>query len=98
MLSNQEILEKVIKKANKAGFGVNDGWLIPTSKIGIELMIADRDYYKLIFNHDFAKSIWGEEPGLGATPGFIDDAPNWQYHLMLMVIAENPLDYLKDNI
>jgi len=40
----------------------------------------------------------GEEPSLGAVPGYIDDAPKWQYHLMLMVISDDPIKYLGENI
>jgi len=56
----------------------------------------------LIFDHDFAKCLWGDyntdyllyyqftaiEPHLLA----------WQYHLQQMVIAEDPIKYLGENI
>lgn len=55
----------------------------------------------IIFNHDFAKALWGEEPW-----GDIDSSPSelsgdydvWQARLMGMVIADDPIAYLGENI
>lgn len=65
----------------------------------------------LIFNHDFAKALWGEEL---VTPKYTKllrkqnlwwgvencsfDGALWQYHLQMMVIAPDPIKYLGDNI
>ncbi len=55
----------------------------------------------LLFNHDFAKTFWGEDPSWGvvvydAEGGSSDNYDNWQYHLQQMVLCENPLEYLKE--
>lgn len=60
----------------------------------------------LMLMHDFAKALWGED-----TPGYWqsdkprvgmrtwqDAVPGWQYHLQQMVIADDPIAYLKENI
>lgn len=67
---------------------------------------------ELIFNHDFAKALWGEgkEVVLPELAGgtFIHSLgdnysqPNptcaWQYHLQQLVVAENPIRYLGGNL
>jgi len=61
----------------------------------------------LIFNHDFAKALWGEkyiwtiQVSRGRDTKVIksmDMLEDWQYHLQQMVIAEDPIKYLGDNI
>jgi hypothetical protein len=56
-------------------------------------------YKELIFNHDFAKALWGEdrieEPVYRLTSVAI---PGWHYHLQQMVIADDPIAYLGQNI
>lgn len=43
-------------------------------------------YYDIIYNHDFAKALWGEKP-LG-----------WRYHLQMMVVADDPIEYLGEHL
>jgi hypothetical protein len=50
------------------------------------------DLNKLIFNHDFAKALWGEPKSGKAVPS------GWQQHLQQMVIAEDPIEYLGAHI
>jgi hypothetical protein len=62
-----------------------------------------RELEGIIFNHDFAKCLW--------PTNLIDERitditeietgkryPAWQWHLMNMVLAHNPVTYLGDNI
>lgn len=49
------------------------------------------NYKELIYNHDFAKSLWGYESGM-----FLDP-PVWQQHLKQMVIADDPIKYLGEH-
>ncbi len=59
---------------------------------------------QVVYNHDFAKALW---------PGFIDmdsnktfevrpaDFPTligWVYHLQLMVVADDPMQYLGEHL
>jgi hypothetical protein len=55
---------------------------------------------ELIFNHDFAKALWGEcttwfnnQYGPGIVP-----KDGYQFHLQQMVIADDPIAYLGENI
>lgn len=64
-------------------------------------------FNQVIFDHDFARALWGEQ-GYGGE--FTGKYPNpiidkrggyqrgWQYHLQQMVIAEDPIAYLEANI
>lgn len=76
----------------------------------IELVIPPRgslrtrsyayDLKEIIFNHDFAKALWGEEK---VDIDYQDDSycpqePAWIWNLMQMVIAEDPIKYLGENI
>lgn len=45
---------------------------------------------------ELAKAMWGEGYALGGHE--VLRYPAWQYHLQQMVIAENPLEYLKENM
>lgn len=102
-MSNQEILEKAIQKAIDSGYKHS---LIP--EWTVEDIVRHGEYD--IFNHDFAKALWGESRGyvripvvmgfkgnnLGQTYQFHE--PAWQYHLQNMVIAEDPIKYLGENL
>jgi len=63
--------------------------------------------YGLIFSHDFAKALWGDwdmvETGrVYNADGSLDgnnlitvfSGKNWQYHLQMMVVADDPIAYL----
>ena len=110
-MNNQEILEKAIQKAIDGGFP-QAGDLLPfelvKNRVGTYLIHSERDGWAsvegLIFNHDFAKAIWGEqkidkvvkdEAGIKTYYG---PHSGWQYHLQQMVIADDPIKYLGDNI
>lgn len=66
------------------------------------------DAYHLIFNHDFARALWPfpqiynmadlSSEKKYTINGRIHQIVSWQYHLQMMVIADSPLQYLKENI
>lgn len=115
-MTDQQTLGKAIQKVCNAGL---DNTLTRVFRHAAELdeldfllerMLDKNDvwYYKTwIFNHDFAKALWGEEwksaEILEKLPkentykiGTI--TPCWQWHLQNMVIAEDPIKYLGENI
>lgn len=64
------------------------------------------DYIAIIFNHDFAKALWGEDE-VRYRDIYPHDEWNasellhncaWQYQLQQMVIADDPIKYLGDNL
>jgi len=83
-----------IKKLHVEHKGVyEDDYCIPVDEMSIY-------YLCVIFNHDFAKALWGEEDahekfGLSAD---VTICPLWQYHLQQMVVADNPIKYLGENL
>jgi hypothetical protein len=93
LLNNQQILEKAVFIAESRGL-----------KHEYILSLLMKSNYHLIFNHDFAKSIWGVEPRDQNHPDYLPGAvtikglPEYQYHLQMMVIAEDPIKYLEANI
>jgi hypothetical protein len=69
------------------------------------------DWYRFIFNHDFAKALWGEfrqdwreykdlDTGETYFPLLPPKLVNlgWEHHLQKMVIAKDPIKYLGENI
>lgn len=116
-MSNQEILEKAIEKAEKNGWAKNYKikmtWLNDdgTRRITAKITIDDWDTYApIIFDHGFAKALWGEElhqeifivpkelnKRFAGTKD-LDIKPTWMYHLQQMVIAEDPVQYLGENL
>lgn len=76
-------------------------------------LIAKTGVHELIFNHDFAKALWGEEKldrynleTDTAIDSLWDGGPEyfdflgktWQYHLQQMVISDDPIKYLGGNL
>lgn len=59
----------------------------------------------IIFNHDFAQALWGEArptrydvfPDATGKYG-VDGKEGWRYHLMFMVISDDPIKYLGEHI
>lgn len=116
-MTNEKILTKAIEKATANGwyFGqtrstkkftsvINDaGDLSIEFYIDVDLgQHEEWDVEKLIFSHDFAKAVWGENrfssdpEEVGIAYGMLT-AP-WQYHLQQMAIADDPIAYLGENI
>lgn len=115
-MGKQLILEKAIKKAVAAGF--DDKGLTPTEMLlylrqtgeqphtlaGAALWqpLSDVSFKQLIFDHDFAKALWGEDYA-NFYPGQSGDTltlkvQNWRGHLANMAVADDPIKYLGENI
>lgn len=92
-MTNQQILKKAIKKAIGGGYN---------GKLPVASDSPSHEWhpYGLIFNHDFARALWGEdmENYTFRQKAFGSYRPAWQGHLMQMVIAEDPIKYLEQNI
>jgi len=96
------ILEQAITKAIAGGWEVDLETVLPEMAKKYSLYgLQYTGFSSLLFNHDFAKALWGEEgqtlTGLrcSAQDGVI---PYWQYHLQQMVIAPDPIQYLGENL
>lgn len=55
-----------------------------------------RSIEEIIFNHDFAKALWGKDlyVEFPNPPNF----DSWQYHLREMVISDDPIKYLGEHM
>ena len=127
-MTNQEILTKAIEKAIAGGWDIlarseSDGFIVRkdayynlfvsfSSKPENDSAFA-QSYMEIIFNHDFAKALWGEGHynlivGEGrkafGSKDLLESVTGekvleaWQYHLQMMVISEDPIKYLGENI
>jgi len=109
-LSNQEILEKAIQKAIDGGWEAlpingRKHWIESAPEhrakdvdmfITMGSKVQSESYRNIIYNHDFAKALWGKEDRQFRSIGGWTQA--WKYHLQQMVIAEEPIKYLGENI
>lgn len=109
-MTNQQILEKAVKQAQQNGYPYKDITVgYPDIKIGPNVFA----FREIIFNHDFAKALWGKDGYCYVNYEYSNDyeklGPNsgsgnfaklewWQYHLQQMVIADDPIKYLGENI
>lgn len=96
--TKKAILFLAIEKAMAGGYDW-DKYHSPgvSGKAGwVDYAIMVGDYPTLIYNHDFAKALWGDDPSWAINPE--EHVENWQHHLQQMVIADDPLEYLGNNI
>jgi len=99
-VSDKNILEKAIQKAIDGGWD-SEGWDARALTIDCLSTLGGWHTSQIIFNHDFAKALWGDE---GTTIQGLRCSKEegvykfWQYHLQQMVLTEDPIKYLGDNI
>lgn len=84
-MTNQQILTKVIGKAIEGGWVIRSVTWIYKDSADEWLFINDGSVEKLIFNHEFARALWGERELA-------------MFHLQQMVIKDDPIKYLGKNI
>lgn len=125
-MNNQHILEQAIQRAITNGWNVWHGKYIELNHDIItgelycifndapddtEPLLYKISLFAVIFDHSFARAIWGEsEVGLFENDKWYDlpvenDSMfpitiigNWQYHLQQMVVSPDPIKYLSENI
>ena len=107
---NKEILEQAITKAIAGGWEVDLETVLPEMAKKYSLHgLQYTGFSSLLFNHDFARALWGEElhhetfiipKELSRRFAGTNDLaikPLWQYHLQQLVISDDPIQYLADN-
>lgn len=104
-LTDKQALEKAIRIA------IKNGWDVEFEDV-LQVMSKRESLYGLryvahsgwLFNHEFCKALWGEEHAVvidvhrPVTNGVVMSLKEYQFHMQQMVIADNPLAYLKDNL
>lgn len=92
---------KTIRLVEDRDYYANTGWWVESNEyrsLYAQVCQSD-DYEDLIYNHDFAKALWGENKI--ATMGLhtvFNNLPAWAFHLTQMVIADDPIAYLGDHL
>lgn len=87
--------DATIEVLNRDDYFGNDPYILVDWHMDIEnteFSIAD-----IIFNHDFAKALWGdEEDGTEFVEGIFEEQPKhrWKYYLQQAVISPDSVDYL----
>jgi hypothetical protein len=81
-----EILKKVIAKARKKGFEIDE------EKIHWGQIMDGTNCYSIIFRDDFAKALWGSEM---IRPRTKIQAEHYKMRLAEMVKSDNPIGYLE---
>jgi len=104
-MSNEEILQKAIEKAQANGWSnaviyyVQSESQIVTSFGGVSISLC---YEQIIFNHEFAKALWPQpapyEYRNDGTSRSISLSPAWIHHLQEMVIIDDPIKYLGEHL
>lgn len=111
-MTNEKILKKAIEKAVKGGYEPMfpvAAWfqLYPGSQNMFEYKgtLSYKDYYVMIFSHDFAKAFWGKEMvcnvcGDQGCYEISDIFPKgeiemWKYCLKKMALEKDPVKYLE---
>lgn len=97
-MTNQEILQTAIQKA------IDGGWKDIESRERAIDGYKQGGVYGLIFNHDFAKSLFGDEVICGycgvdcvLDHHYDNKFENWQYHLQQLVISDDVFKYLEEH-
>lgn len=113
-MTHTEILEKAIHKAVDGGWKPSYFAEPVVAAIAFEDYktrirfgrISDGETMaveEVIFNHDFAKALWGEELNLGQNEYHRNNITSyplyeWQWKLTQMVIADDPIKYLGEHL
>lgn len=117
MRNNQQVLEVAIKKAiaggwwfagnnKKATIEIDTGYFGETLDVCIDYKMGDIVKEKIsvndiIYNHDFAKALWGKGNTFKHKDGglvTIENPNYWKAKLRSMVVAKDPIKYLGEHI
>ena len=92
-MTDKEILQRAI------GIAKMNGCPITFIDISLDEWLKHQFYYRAIFDHEFAKALWGEVDDcadIQIYSTFNKNTPyRWQYHLSKMVLEKEPLKYLE---
>lgn len=105
--NNHGILHMAVTKAVNNGYRpfayIKTGYVMSEDEIESTVLgiIRVNQTNSIIFDHDFAKALWGDIWSDQMTTleqwEMTGLEPNWQRHLQQMVIADNKIKYLGEN-
>ena len=102
-MKDEEIIKKAVERAVENGYmleGLDKDFRVKEYEKDI-VVHSDGDWFSMsyiIFSHSFAKAFWGEEEVTGMRVVGFDEKHKWrwfEYHLMRMVLEEEPLKYIE---
>lgn len=87
-VSDEEVLKKCIEIAVENGYGrdglnISSGIMVDAIWTSLEGQLE-----KMLFSHSFAKALFDGDDK--------DAIPFWQYHLQLLVLSTDRIDYLRN--
>jgi hypothetical protein len=94
-MTNTEKLVLLVQRARSNGWDmtVYADWAQGTTSL-----VHGTNWYQLIFNHDFARALFGDEDALVSNnsygAGHTGTGPAWKMHLQQAVISDDPIDYM----
>jgi hypothetical protein len=101
-MTNPQILQKAFKKAKDNGYKdelpiydeFSKRWVLETDGSYVDASIND-----YIFDHEFAKALWGESNVMKFPRGEVHlQTPAWQYHLQQLAISEDLFKYIEGTL
>lgn len=92
-MTDKEILQKAIERAEKNGFVFNMSFTLRNYP---EDILSQRKYYSFIFDHNFAKAFFTDDKKKYKEHIYARtiEMRHWEYHLQVMVLEPEPLQYI----
>lgn len=108
-MTQSEKLEALVERAVEGGWDAENyiAWKNGNRENILAALVRDEVWKQFIFNHDFAKALFGEQeikaekdsiPVYGKRLTLIAMQIAWQHYLQQAVIASSPIDYMYTNI
>lgn len=93
-MTDKEILQKAIEKAEKNGFKYKSNLMRGLTENTDYSLFKRKNYYGVIFNHDFAKAFFKNQ----YIKCYCDNGKinkTWQHHLQQLVLCKEHLKYIE---
>lgn len=104
-MTQSEKLEALIERAVEGSWDAENyiAWKNGNRENILAALVRDEVWKQFIFNHDFAKALFGDdtvyvadilESPTEGDAGWQESLNSWEYHLQQAVIDSDPVDYL----
>lgn len=103
-MTQSEKLKALVQKATDNGLVTPlFSWISEDYQALLDYWFTADNYKAIIFNHDFAKALLGDdtiyiadilESPTEGDAGWEERLDSWEYHLQQAVISPDPIDYL----
>lgn len=98
-MTQAEKLETLVRRAVENDFKPRFfSWVPEDEKALVSYWLKRDQYMSVIFNHDFARALFGKDM-LNSKGEVVPNAPGtWYPALMEAVISDNPIDYMYEAV